>query len=69
MKPSDDDLFASVQLVDPAALQTLMCRAGIAVAVLDGSGLLSMLSPSSEVLLQRPFAAVPAESMAEVFHL
>jgi len=60
---------ASVPLVDPAALQTLMCRAGIAVAVLDGCGRLSMLSPSSELLLHRPFEAVPAESLAEVFHL
>lgn len=55
--------------IDSAALQTLMCRAGLAVAVLDGSGRLSMLSPGSELLLQRPFAAVPAESLAEVFHL
>jgi signal transduction histidine kinase len=46
-----------------------MCRAGIAVAVMDGTGRLSMLSPGSELLLQRPFAAVPAESLAEEFHL
>ncbi len=55
--------------VDSTALQTLMCRAGLAVAVMDGSGRLSMLSPGSEVLLQRPFSVVPAESLAEVFHL
>ncbi len=46
-----------------------MCRAGLAVAVLDGAGQLSMLSPGSELLLQRPFVAVPAESLAEEFHL
>lgn len=67
--PTQVDLPMSVPPVDPAALQTLMCRAGIAVAVMDGSGSLSMLSPGSEQLLQRPFAAVPAESLAEVFHL
>lgn len=67
--PTQVDLPVSVPPVDPAALQTLMCRAGIAVAVMDGSGSLSMLSPGSEQLLQRPFAAVPAESLAEVFHL
>ena len=67
--PTEDNSRGSVPPVDPAALQTLMCRAGIAVAVMDGSGLLSMLSPGSELLLQRPFAAVPAETLAEVFHL
>ncbi|MCW2791340.1 MAG: domain S-box [Nocardioides sp.] len=46
-----------------------MCRAGFAVAVMDGSERLSMLSPGSELLLQRPFAAVSAESLAEEFHL
>jgi signal transduction histidine kinase len=46
-----------------------MCRAGLAVAVLDGSGQLSLLSPGSVVLLQRPFMPVSAESLAEVFHL
>lgn len=69
MTPTQEDPPISVPPVDPAALQTLMCRAGIAVAVMDGSGLLSMLSPGSELLLQRPFAAVPADSLAEVFHL
>ena len=67
--PTQDYIPASVPPVDPAALQTLMCRAGLAVAVLDGSGRLSMLSPGLEHLLQRPFAVVPAESLAEVFHL
>jgi signal transduction histidine kinase len=62
-------LPVSVPRVDPAALQTLMCRAGLAVAVLDGSGRLSMLSPGLERLLHQPFAVVPAESLAEVFHL
>ena len=46
-----------------------MCRAGLAVAVLDGAGKLSMLSPSLEKLLHRPFEIVPAESLAEEFHL
>lgn len=55
--------------VDPTALQTLLCRAGVAVAALDVFGWLSMLSPGSELLLQQPFTAVPAESLAEVFHL
>ena len=65
--PENDD--GPAPWIDPAALQTLMCRAGLAVAVMDGSGRLSMLSPGSELLLQRPFAAVPAESLAEAFHL
>ena len=63
------NLPVSAPRVDPAALQTLMCRAGIAIAVLDGSGRLSMLSPGSELLLHQPFAGVPAESLADVFHL
>lgn len=67
--PTQENLPAPVPLVDPSALEMLLCRAGFAVAVLDGSGRLSMLSPGSEQLLQRPFAAVPAESLAEVFHL
>jgi signal transduction histidine kinase len=67
MMPTQNHL--PVPRVDPAALQTLMCRAGLAVAVLDGSGRLSMLSPGLEHLLHRPFVDVPAESLAEVFHL
>jgi len=63
------NLPVSVPRVDPAALQTMMCRAGLAVAVLDGCGRLSMLSPGLEHLLHQPFAGVPAESLAEVFHL
>jgi signal transduction histidine kinase len=60
----------SVRPVDPTALQTLMCRAGLAVAVLDASGQLSMVSPALQHLLQSPtFEGVPAESLAEVFHL
>jgi signal transduction histidine kinase len=55
--------------VDSAALETLMCRAGLAIAVMDGAGHLSMLSPGLELLLQKPFVAVPADSLAEVFHL
>jgi signal transduction histidine kinase len=39
------------------------------VAVLDGSGRLAMLSPALEHLLHRRFSVVPAESLAEVFHL
>ncbi|MCW2792866.1 MAG: histidine kinase [Nocardioides sp.] len=66
--PIPDDLPVS-QGIDPAALQTLVCRAGLAVAVLDGSGRLSMLSPALERILHRPFEPVPAESLAEVFHL
>lgn len=61
--PTQENLPAPVPLVDPSALEMLLCRAGFAVAVLDGSGRLSMLSPGSEQLLQRPFAAVPAESL------
>jgi signal transduction histidine kinase len=67
--PTQDNHRVSVPPVDPAALQTLMCRAGLAVAVLDGAGKLSMLSPGLENLLHRPFEAVPAESLAEAFHL
>ncbi len=69
MMPTQENHPGSDPWVDSAALQTLMCRAGLAVAVMDGSGRLSMLSPGLEHLLQRPFAAVPAESLAEVFHL
>jgi signal transduction histidine kinase len=67
--PTPKSLPASLPPVDPAALQTLMCRAGLAVAVLDASGQLSMLSPALQRLLHRPFEVVPAESLAEVFHL
>lgn len=67
--PTQENVPASASPVDPSALQTLMCRAGLAVAVLDGSGRLSMLSPALQGLLHRPFAVVPAESLAEVFHL
>ena len=67
--PPRRNLPFSVPAVDPAALETLLCRAGLAVAVLDGSGHLSMLSPGLERLLHRQFEAVPAESLAEVFHL
>ncbi|MCW2831139.1 MAG: signal transduction histidine kinase, partial [Aeromicrobium sp.] len=66
---TQEALPGSVPPVHPAALQTLMCRAGLAVAVLDATGHLSMLSPGLEHLLQRPFTVVPAESLAEVFHL
>jgi signal transduction histidine kinase len=69
MMPTQDNLPGRVPPVDPAALETLMCRAGLAVAVLDGSGQLSMLSPGLEHLLHRRFEVVPAESLAEVFHL
>jgi len=66
---TQENLPGSAPPVDPAALQALMCRAGLAVAVLDGTGRLSMLSPGLEHLLQRTFTAVSAESLAEVFHL
>ena len=36
---------------------------------MDGSGRLSMMSPGLERLLHRPFAVVPDESVAEMFHL
>lgn len=62
--PTDPDPW-----VHSSALQALMSRAGLAVAVMDGSGRLSMLSPGSEFLLRQPFSAVPAESLAEIFHL
>lgn len=55
--------------IEPGALQTLMARAGLAVAVLDGTGHLSMVSPRLEHLVHSTFAAVPAESLAQVFHL
>lgn len=67
--PSSENPSAPLTPIDPAALQTLLCRAGLAVAVLDGSGQLSMLSPALEHLLHRRFEAVPAESLAEVFQL
>jgi signal transduction histidine kinase len=67
--PNRRNIPFSVPAVDPAALETLMCRAGLAVAVLDGSGYLSLLSPGLERLLHRQFEAVPAESLPEVFHL
>ena len=69
MKRTRKNLPGSFPPTDPAALQTLMCRAGLAVAVLDASGQLSMMSPGLETLLHRPFAIVSAESLAEVFHL
>ena len=46
-----------------------MSRAGLAMAVVDEAGQLSMMSPGLERLLHQPFAVVPAESLAEVFHL
>ena len=67
--PTQGDPPHSFPPVDPVALQTLMCRAGLAVAVLDGCGQLSMLSPALQRLLHRPFEVVPAESLAERFHL
>jgi signal transduction histidine kinase len=67
--PTSKKIRASVPPVDPVALQTLLCRAGLAVAVLDGCGRLSMLSPRLEQLLHRSFDVVPAESLAEFFHL
>src|ERR1700712_162495 len=69
MKRTKPNLSGSFPPVDPAALQTLMCRAGLAVAVMDASGRLSMMSPGLEKLLHRRFAIVPTESLAEVFHL
>jgi nitrogen fixation/metabolism regulation signal transduction histidine kinase len=66
---AQENLPSSAPTVDPAALQTLMCRAGLAVAVLDETGRLAMLSPGLEHLLQRTFTAAPTESLAEVFHL
>jgi signal transduction histidine kinase len=67
--PTPKHLRPPIPPLDPAALQTLLCRAGLAVAVVDGCGRLSMLSPRLEQLLHRSYEAVPAESLAEVFHL
>jgi signal transduction histidine kinase len=69
MMSARDNLPGPVPPIDSASLQTLLCRAGLAVAVLDASGQLSMLSPGLEQLLHRRFQVVPAESLAEVFHL
>lgn len=69
MIPSQENASDPDHWVDSSALQTLMCRAGLAVAAMDSSGRLSMISPGLERLLHQPFAAVPAESLAEVFHL
>ena len=67
--PTQENSPDAIPWVDSAAVQELMCRAGLAVAVMDGSGRLSMLSPGSELLLHQRLAAVPAESLPEVFHL
>lgn len=67
--PTQHDPPPAVSPVDPRSLQTLMCRAGLAVAVLDAAGHLSMLSPALQHLLHRPFAVVPSDSLAVVFHL
>jgi signal transduction histidine kinase len=69
MQRTQEKLPGECPPIDPAALQTLMCRAGLAVAVMDASGRVSMMSPGLETLLHRAFAVVPAESVAEVFHL
>lgn len=53
----------------PEALETLMCRAGIAVAVLDEQGCLCRVSPALQQLLHRPFEPVPSGAIAEHFHL
>ena len=66
---TQDNFPLSVPPVDPAALRTLLCRAGLAVAVLDGCGQLSLMSPGLERLLNRSFTAVQAESLAQQFHL
>jgi signal transduction histidine kinase len=71
MTAAEDNLPFRVPVpsVDPAALQSLVCRAGLAVAVLDASGMLAMVSPGLERLLHQPFQVVRAESLAQVFHL
>ena len=66
---AQEELAVPIPPVDPAALRALVCRAGLAVAVLDGSGTLSMMSPHLEHLLDRSFVSVPAESIAQEFHL
>ena len=66
---SHENPSVPVPPVDPAALRTLLCRAGLAVAVLDGSGTLSMMSPHLEHLLNRSFVVVPVESLAQEYHL
>ncbi|MBV9830643.1 MAG: hypothetical protein JOZ82_03545 [Marmoricola sp.] len=62
-------MAAPAPAIDPAALQRLMCRAGLAIAVLNGSGQLSMLSPDLERLLHREFSPVPADALAQEFYL
>jgi signal transduction histidine kinase len=69
MMPTPHNLPGSAPPVDPAALQTLMCRAGLAVAVMNGNERLSLVSPGLAHLLQRPFTDVPADALAETFHL
>jgi signal transduction histidine kinase len=67
--PIPEDPPAPIPPVDPAALQTLVCRAGLAMAAMDAAGTLTMLSPGLERLLHRQYEVVPAESVAERFHL
>ena len=69
MTAVQQNLAGTVPPVDPTALEALMCRAGLAVAVMDGTGRLSMLSPRLLHLLHRTFAPVPAERLAEAFHV
>lgn len=53
----------------PEVLAGLMSRAGVAVAVLDGCGTLSVLSPAMQQLLHRPFERIPSGAIAQHFHL
>jgi signal transduction histidine kinase len=69
MTPSGKKISGPIPPVDPAALQALVCRAGLAVAILDSAGRLAMLSPGLERLLHRQFEEVEAASLANMFHL
>jgi signal transduction histidine kinase len=51
------------------ALAGLLSDAGLAIAALDRSGKLLMLSPAFEHILQRDFAPLGAEDLATAFHL
>jgi hypothetical protein len=48
---------------------SVLCEAGLAVAVADRSGRLSLLSPALQRLLHQPYRPVTADSFLEEFHL
>jgi hypothetical protein len=51
------------------ALPTLMDQAGVALAAMDGTAHLSMLSPAMEDVTGRSFSMIPAAVIAETFQL